>query len=444
MKVILRAGGERKAVQLDEAKAMLERFQALVDDNSDDDDDDDNNNNNNNTVIGVDLSCRQWKQESLEVLEDFFKSVSSTVQYLVVDDIIAGLMTEEGLTVTQKLADIFVQSNLLEVNLNDNAMGERGLGRVKSLFDNSNLQNLYLNNCGLSHYSMVQLNGYLMDDNQRVCKSLRELVLDKNMIGPEGAQVVGSFLPYCVNLELFSYKGTRPVKAGSKHIAQGLLELTNNVTDPLIQHLDLSDCHFGDGEEDDDEGGLIPLTTAIAKCKRLRFLDMKDSEIKPNGITLLVDAMKESKAQLTDLILDGNELEEEGAEILSSWLVTQTSSLKCLHLALNELGNNGVATVLVPFFASRNVLEDLSLEENLIEDDGAKALLTARFPHLKHLSLKDNDDIEEDMKIKLLTKFGRDVVILGDDDEMKELHDKMADEEDVDELAAALSQTSIN
>jgi Leucine Rich repeat len=415
MKVILRAGGERKSVELEEAKAMLERFQSLAD---------------GNDVEGIDLSCRQWKKESLEEIEEFLKGVAGSVRYLVIDDIIAGLMTDEGLAVTQKLADIFLPSDLLEVNLNDNAMGERGLGRVESLFLNSNLQRLYLSNCGLSHYSMVQLKGYMMSDDQRVAKSLRELVLDKNMIGKDGAEVVASFLPSCVNLELFSYKGSRPLKAGSKPLAQGLLSLVNNAKEPLIKHLDFNDCHFGDGE-DDDEGGLIPLTNAIAKCKQLRYLDLKDSEMKATGITRLVNAMEESKAQLVDLVLDGNELEEEGAQILASWLVSQVSSLKRLHLALNDLGNEGVAAIMVPFFASRNVLEDLSLEENMIEDNGAEPLLMARLPHVKQINLKDNDDIEEEMKVKLLSKFGKDAVIFGDE------------EEEMDDLVAKMSATQI-
>jgi Ran GTPase-activating protein (RanGAP) involved in mRNA processing and transport len=117
MKVALRAGGERTVVELGEAKEMVERFQRLAD---------------NNIVEVVDLSCRQWKQESLEEIETLLKGVAGTVRYLVLDDVIAGLMTEEGLVVTQKLADAFVTSNLLDVNLSDNALGERGLGRVGS------------------------------------------------------------------------------------------------------------------------------------------------------------------------------------------------------------------------------------------------------------------------------------------------------------------------
>ena len=296
MQVILRAGGERTGVELEEAKDIVQRFLKLAD---------------NNVVAGVDLSCRQWKLEAMEVIEHVLKEVAGTVRYLVIDDVIAGLLTEEGLTVTQRLADAFIESNLLEVNMNDNAMGERGLGRVESLFQNSDLQRLYLSNCGLSHYSMVQLNGYLLQDNQRIAKSLKELVLDKNMIGEDGAAVVASFLPHCLNLELFSYQGSRPMKAGSKHIGQGLLDLATNVDEPRIKHLDLNDCLFGDGGGN-DKGGLVLLTKAIAKFKHLRYLDMMDNVIKVSGVTLLVDALKTSNVRLSDLVLDGNELEDEG------------------------------------------------------------------------------------------------------------------------------------
>lgn len=406
MKVILRAGGERKAVEPEEARAMVQRFESLAE---------------GNEVVGVDLSCRQWKQESLDVVEEFLKTVAKTVKYLIIDDVIAGLMTEEGLSVTQKLADVFLDSDLLEVNLNDNAMGERGLGRVGSLFQNSNLQRLYLNNCGLSHYSMEQLKGYLTADDHRVCKTLRELVLDKNMIGEDGAEIVGSFLPFCKNLELFSYKGSRPRKEGSKYIAQGLLDLVKNAEEPLIKHLDLCDCSFGNGE-DTDEGGLIQLTSAIAKCKQLQFLDLRDSMITATGVTRLVDAMKESKAHLVDLNLEGNDLEEEGAIILSCWLVSQTSSMKRLNLGINDLGNAGVAAVMVPFFASQNAMEDLSLAENMIEDEGADAISMACFPKLKSLNLLENDDIEEEMKHKLKAVFGGKVLF----EEVEDLCSKLA------------------
>jgi hypothetical protein len=273
---------------------------------------------------------------------------------------------------------------------------------------------------------MEQLKEYLMADDKRIAKTLHSLSLDRNMIDEDGAEIVGSFLPHLVSLEAFSYRGSRPKLIGSKHLAQGLLELTNNVERPSIRHLSFYDCSFGSGA-DGDEGGIIPFTQAVSKCSQLQYLDMKESVLEVDGLTLLVNALKQSKAKLTDLFLDANgEIGADGAAILSEWLVSQVETLRGLHLGTNELGDEGLASVLVPFFAPTNVLEDLNLELNDITDEGADALLMAQLPNLKHLNLDDNLDIEENTKVELIAKFGKDVVFFGEDDDMEALVSKMA------------------
>jgi hypothetical protein len=131
------------------------------------------------------MSCRQWKGGAIDILKPFLEKVSSTVCFLNVADVIAALMTEEGLNVTETLANVFESSNLNEIDLLHNAMGDRGLLRVESLFTTSNLQRLYLSNCGLSAASMEMLK-----DSVLIAKSLTEVVLDKNMIGVNGAKVI--------------------------------------------------------------------------------------------------------------------------------------------------------------------------------------------------------------------------------------------------------------
>jgi Ran GTPase-activating protein (RanGAP) involved in mRNA processing and transport len=314
------------------------------------------------------------------------------------------------------LANVFEGSDLHEINLKDNAMGPRGLGRVASLFANSNLSKLNLENCGLSRESMEQLKEYINADNGRIAKTLTELVLDKNMIGVEGAEQVRQFLPHCVNLELFSYKGCRPVREGTKHIADGILDLVSNTEEPMIRHLDVNDSTFGNGDND-DEDAIVPFTKALSKCKRLRYLDLKDAAIEEGGLTLLVEAMKTSRAGLTHLLLDGNEIGTEGAAILAKWLFSQVPTLQVLHLGLNELGNEGVATIMEPFLVSSNEIQDLSLETNEIDNEGADALLMVHFPHLKRLNLAENDELEDDKKSELVAKFGIMVVHFDEDHE---------------------------
>ena len=97
--------------------------------------------------------------------------------------------------------------------------------------------------------------------------------------------------------------------------------------------------------------------------------------------------------------------------------MSQVASLKRLHLGFNELGDEGVAAVMAPFFASRNVIVDLSLDGNAIDDSGVDTLLMARLPCLKQLSLKEIGDVEEETKKKIISGFGKGVVSFGDEEE---------------------------
>jgi Ran GTPase-activating protein (RanGAP) involved in mRNA processing and transport len=284
--VALVAGGERSSVTVDEAERILARFRLE---------------SASREVVTVDLSCRQWNQEALDVIEPFLKEIAGTVQTVQFDDIIAGLMTDEGLSVTEKLADVFLDSKLTFVDLSDNAMGPRGLGRVGSLFANSHVESLFLNNCGLGEASMTQLNEYLTADDGRIAKSLRRLELDRNMIGIGGAREVGQFLPLCTNLEHFSYNGCRPSKEGTAYICQGIYDLSLARPDVALTYISLEDCSFGDGSEEED--GIIPFSKGLKQCVNLRYLNMRDGAIEPDGMNLLVEALAMSSAKLTHLLL---------------------------------------------------------------------------------------------------------------------------------------------
>ena len=284
-KIILFVGGKRIAVEPTEAESIVERFERE---------------SNGNSVHKVDLSCRQWRRESIDILAPFLIQHSESVQYVDLADVIAGLMTDEGLEVTERLSETFEKSNLIEIDLSDNAMGPRGLSRVDLLFANSSLQRLYLSNCGLSGESMEILNTYFSKDDERIANSLKDLVLDKNMIGVDGAHTVSEFLARCKGLEYFSYNGCRPTKKGTKFICQGLVGLTNDNI-PALRRLDLEDCTFGTGENDTD--AILPLSEALARCSQLRHLNITDGGLEVDGLRLLVEALTQSKAKLTHLYL---------------------------------------------------------------------------------------------------------------------------------------------
>ena len=97
---------------------------------------------------------------------------------------------------------------------------------------------------------------------------------------------------------------------------------------------------------------------------------------------------------------------------------TMSNSIRLLNLDTNELGDEGVCALLEPFAAARSTLEDLSLNDNEIEASGARAILQATLPNLKHLSLESNMDMpKKDFK----DRFKTAVVELDDDEEDDEV-----------------------
>lgn len=147
---------------------------------------------------------------------------------------------------------------------------------------------------------MGLLNDYFAKENGRIYMSLTELVLDKNMIGEEGARTVGEFLPRLENLEYFSFNGCRPNTEGTKFLCDGLMELTRK-SKCFLRRIEMEDCTFGSGEDDADP--IIPFCNAIAKCSQLQHLNINEGSLQVEGIKRLVSALKEAKARLTHLSL---------------------------------------------------------------------------------------------------------------------------------------------
>jgi hypothetical protein len=129
-------------------------------------------------------------------------------------------------------------------------------------------------------------------------------------------------------------------------------------------------------------------------------------------------------------IPDGmGELGGDGARILADFLHCQATSLTCLHLNYNELGDLGVSIILEPFSACRNVLEELSLNQNEIEESGAEALVRAKLPMLKLLCLEDNDEIKK----RYIKETYGGVANFGEDED-----DNEEEEEEADDMMDAL------
>jgi len=288
-KVTFTFGGERKQVSLEEAKDGSQRLEALLADSS-------------KVVTVMDLSCRQWTVETIGEMRPALEKAAKTLEYLNVDDTIAGLQTDIGLAIMELWAQIFdgATQTLQKITLNDNAMGPRALERMRTLLRSPNLHTMKLNNCGLSAETIPVLDAALkMSDDELGVPRLRSLSLDRNMIGEEGARQVGLVLCDCVDMTAFSYAGCRPGDGGTKYITKALRTLAEKGNAKLTD-LNLHDCSFGNGEEDDH--AIHDLKVALDNLRQLKKLCLQDGgDLGEDGTGLICGALKNSGAPLVDL-----------------------------------------------------------------------------------------------------------------------------------------------
>mmetsp|Transcript_42401 Transcript_42401/g.102134 ORF Transcript_42401/g.102134 Transcript_42401/m.102134 type:complete len:451 (+) Transcript_42401:228-1580(+) len=441
----LKVGGPRKIIEEGEAEEVLARF---VKQHSGKDDNDEGGRD----ITTIDLSCRQWTEGAIVVLEDFLKKLSPKITTLELSDIIAGLETSVGLNIMGKFNDVFagsVSDNLKAIYLNDNAMGPRALDRIKSLLGSPGVDAIYLNNCGLSAETIPDIDAALRiggDNSVGGVARLRVLELNKNMIGVLGAEQVGLLLPACTKLEEFSYCGCRPEGRGTKYITEGLqkmVEASTNADDGQyhpIQKLSLYDCSTGSGEEEDD--AMHSLVEMLTKAPNLTHLNLQDcGDFGETGTGMIVQALINSGCKLVDLNLGGCCLGPDGGEVLGELLTKMTGSLKVLSLETAELEDDGVKKIVAAYegIEDKTVLEVLRLDENELEEASLDALMDLKLPKLRLLSLKENIELEDldEKKSEIKSKLAPTFVLIDDDDEEMEVQEEP--DAEVDELADQLA-----
>lgn len=427
MEITLKAGGERTKVEEAEAKEIAERFQTEI------------GNQDNAVVTTVDLSCRAWPRPSLECLRPVLTQVVATVTTLKIDDIIASLPTEEGLQSLEFFADVFSSSNVVEIDLADNALGSRGDQVLLPLFRLPSLAQLSLENCGMSKEVTESLLTSISN------KPLTHLKLGRNQIGPEGAAHVQSLIAECPTLEAFYYNGCRPLKQGTRFILQGLATMAEAIPTTALVELNFHDCTFGDDEDADEENAsaIDNLTLVLLKSPSLKILNLQDGEIGAEGLESILQALVNSGAAqgLVSLALGGCELGPDGAHILAKFFNDSQLGqlLEEVKLDTNEFGDEGVDTLIPALCVGAQQLKSLDLETNEIEKAGTKTLIQNKLPNLQVLNVLDNMDIPAKWGAKLTDLY--DTVKI--DDDLEEADEDDEEEEQMDDLADQLASTNI-
>jgi Ran GTPase-activating protein (RanGAP) involved in mRNA processing and transport len=377
--------------------------------------------------IILDLSCRVWRKDCLDVLQQFLQSIKSRIHTLKIDDIIAGLLTEDGLASLAFFNDVFSNSTRLQVlHLDDNALGIRGVELLRDLLQLPHT--LTLENTGLSRESLLVL---------QVRPDLQAIRLGRNQIGPQGAEVVGTRLPQWQHLQILQYNGCRPLEQGTKAICQGLAENTRG--NPNLGDINVMDSELKSG--DDPEHPIHDLCAAISQSPHLQTLNVVDCSLQPDGLELLLTALTESRAPLTSLKVSGNELEAAGMEHLTEYLLQQ-DTLECLEIATNEIEQEGLEHLL-PYLQQTTSLRELNLSENCLESDAVQLLLQHKIVNLETLIITETEMTRKQAQ-QLRAMYATVVVdeedLLEDDDD-DDAEEK--DDQDIDDLAAQMEKAAL-
>ncbi|GAB9466267.1 Ran gtpase-activating protein 2 [Globisporangium polare] len=331
----------------------------------------------------ITLRGKSYTEDGAQVIADAFLGRLKGLKVADLADVIAGRHEDEALRVLTIMCSALRGHVLDEIDLSDNALGEKG---VRACFDllipQPELRRLLFCNNGISAAAAgVIAQEIILQNGSEAVSTLEEFHFYNNMSGHDGAIAVANVLHRMPKLTAFRYASARAGLEASEALVRNIELHLRNLTS-----LDVSDCSF------EDEGA-DQLAQAVGKQTQLRFLKLRDASLGGEGAKKVLKALAASSIQLLELDLSGNELEDDGLAAIAPLLKKQTQ-LQVLRLDDNEITSEGVKGFCEEVGSeSFPALVELSLCGNEITAKGALAVVNVIVPtkqHLERLELDTN------------------------------------------------------
>lgn len=413
------------------------------------------------------LSDKTYTAEAAAVVASFLKqpfdggqSIASGIVEADLSDMIASRRTEEGLAVLQTICDAFADSNLVDVDLSDNAIGEQGIGACNTVLTKRSLERLALCNNGLSQETMAQVADILTKDEDGtgcIASNMTKIHFYNNMSGEGGCKEMARVIEKSTRLVDLRFSSTRAGKAGSDIIASALDASLAEGHNLKLQHLDLCDNVFT------NKASYEALFRLLGRTSVLTYLDLRDCELEDDGVKKVCHALFECDSALEHFDLSGNSIEKGGAKHIADYIRDCGGKLKKLNMEDNELTSKGVVTIAAAFHSSEDghSVEEIQLNTCLVGAIGARALIDAfgpdgkDLPNLKKIYLNGNsftEDIVGELEVAFDDRLGEldDNDSDGDaDDDLSEDEEEEEDgdegpvDEEVDDLADAMGKSLV-
>lgn len=391
----------------------------------------------------ISLTDKSYTPEAAEIIAAFIREPfegGSPIAFGIVEadlsDMIASQLTEQGLAVLKIICDAFADSELVDVNLSDNAVGEQGAKYCKTVLSKSSLRRLEMCNMGLAAETMKDIVDILTNDeygNGCTAEKMTKIHFYNNMSGPGGCKEFARILEKSKELEDIRFSSTRARKEGTDIFVSALDSCLADGRNPNLTRLDLCDNNFVNKSSQE------ALFRALAGTKNLTYLNLSDCELGDDGVKKVCHALFDSDSSLEHLNLSANELTRRGAKHIAEF-IRDCEALKILRLEDNELTSKGIVHLAKAFHIGDDgsAIEEIQLIGNSIGTIGARALIDAAgpdgkdMPNLKSILLNQNS-FNSDVIGELETAFQDKLGELDENDSDGEADDDMSSDEDSDE-----------
>ncbi|KAG0173311.1 hypothetical protein DFQ28_006024 [Apophysomyces sp. BC1034] len=344
--------------------------------------------------------------EAGQALADALKTRTS-LKTAILSDIFTGRLLSEIPLVLKALCDALQETQLLELDLSDNAFGPAGAEPLIEFLSNTKtLQTLRLNNNGLGigGGTMIAKALQASADSARVenrVSPLRTIVCGRNRLEDGSSKQLAEAFASHGTLEVVRMPQNGIRSDGIKTIVGGLSGCKN------LKHLDLQDNTF-------TAKGSRALADALVNWPDLEVLNVGDCLLSKKGGHAVADALSMGhNKKLTHLHLQYNEIQANAIEPLADAVRLHLKDLVGLEL-------NGNC-----FDAEDNVVQ--TLKDALAEWDHEDAL-----DELDDMEELDSEEEEED-----------ELVEEAEEAEAQEPEMKNEDQKDEDELVKQLEKTHI-
>ncbi|XP_026109361.1 NACHT, LRR and PYD domains-containing protein 12-like [Carassius auratus] len=307
-------------------------------------------NSNPSNLKELNLSKNKLGNSGMKIILTLFENVKCRLEKLKLNFI---SITGEGCAA---LASAF-NSNLRELDLSENQLGNLGVTEISSLLRNSQctLQILRLSDCSITEEGYKALASALRSNPSH----LIELDLTGNDPGQSGVKQLSDLLqdPNC------QLKTLRFLGPAANEACQYVIKVQGE-NPLLLRELNLSEHELGDTRVNQ-----IAALLQDKHCK-LNALILRGCRITEKQCFILTSVLKSNPSHLRELDLSGNNIENKGVKHLSDLLIDLHCKMERLRFRGCDITDEGCSALTSALKSNPSHLRELDLSENKLGDSG--------------------------------------------------------------------------